>query len=134
MIARRFQAAFLLSILIVAGCGPKPVEAPPPPPPPPPAPKQSLVVLLPQDDGKPSAITITNSAGSQTLSQSYEAVRIQRADTAPSSPSVISEAEVRRIFGQVLDISPRRNWSLCSISARAAKRWFPNLRRGFRRF
>jgi outer membrane protein OmpA-like peptidoglycan-associated protein len=92
-----------LSMLLSSGCAPKPVVAPPPPAP---APKQSLIALLPEPDGKPSAVTITNSAGSQTLSQPYEAVRIQRADTAPSAASVIGEAEVRRIFGDVLSALP----------------------------
>ncbi len=63
-------------------------------------------MLLPQPDGKPSAVTITNSAGVQTLTNPYEAVRILRADTPPSAPSVINEPEVRRVFGEVLDTLP----------------------------
>jgi OOP family OmpA-OmpF porin len=65
-----------------------------------------VVVLLPDPDGKPGGITVTNAAGSQTLSQPYQAVHVGR-DTSPTPPVAMDEAEVRRVFGDVLDALPK---------------------------
>ncbi|MEP6538284.1 MAG: OmpA family protein [Bryobacteraceae bacterium] len=49
---------------------------------------------------------MTNSAGAQTLTQPYQAVRVERSDTAPTPPFAMGQAEVRRLFGPVLDGLP----------------------------
>lgn len=92
----------VLPVLFLGGCGRKRVAAAPPPPPA----KQNVVVLLPEPDGKASRIVVTNSAGTRDLDQPYQAVNVQRADTPPSQPFVMSQAEVRRLFGSTLDILP----------------------------
>src|SRR5258708_2146653 len=104
MVTNWLRVGFALLLLLACGCAPKPVQAPAPPPPPPP--KQSLVVLLPDPEGKPSGIPATNSAGAQTLSEPYQAVRVERSDTAPTPPFAMDQAEVRRVFGAVLDALP----------------------------
>jgi outer membrane protein OmpA-like peptidoglycan-associated protein len=91
------------SIILATGCAPKRAQAPLPAAP---QPKQNLVVLLPDPEAKPDSITITNSAGAQTLSQPYQAVRVERSDTAPGPPFQMDPAEVRRVFGSVLDALP----------------------------
>lgn len=97
----RIPSGLLLPLLLwTAGCGPKRQATPPPPPP------QSLVVLFPDPSGKPSRIEVTNQGGTQTLSESYQAVRILRIDTAPSAPFAMTPEEVRRIFGVALDALP----------------------------
>jgi len=88
-------------LLLAAGCAPKRAAAPPPPPA-----KQSVIVLLVQPEGKPSGIVVKNAAGAQELSQPYQAVRVERADLAPSPPFAMDQAEVRRLFGAELDILP----------------------------
>jgi len=65
-----------------------------------------VVVLLPDPDGKASSISVTNQAGTQTLSQPYQAVRVERSDTAPTPPVAMEQAEVRRVFGATLDALP----------------------------
>lgn len=59
MVSKWFRIGVAIPIFFMAGCAPKPVPAPPPPPPA----KQNLFVLLPDPDGKPSGITVSNSAG-----------------------------------------------------------------------
>ena len=99
------HAALTLLLLVGVGCASKPVAQAPPPTPP--QPKQSVIVLLPDPDGKPGGITVTNPAGAQTLTQPYQAVHIARADTAPAPPTSMEQAEVRRVFGDVLDALPK---------------------------
>jgi len=103
MSTRFLRGLFALLLLLTFGCAKKPAQAPPPAPP---AAKESLVVLLPDPAGKPSAISVTNQAGTQTLSQPYQAVHMARSDIAPSPPFTMDPAEVRRIFGAVLDALP----------------------------
>lgn len=106
MSTKCLQAGFALLLLLASGCAPKKkvVQAPPPAPPPP---KQSVVVLLPDPEGKFGGITVTNSAGTQSLNDPYQAVRVTRSDTAPTSPVSMDQAEVRRVFGDVLDALPK---------------------------
>jgi len=92
-------------MLLAAGCARKQAPAPAAPPPPPPAP-QSLFVLLPDPEGKPGGIAVTNTAGTQSLAQPYQAVRVERSDTAPAPPFTMDQAEVRRVFGPALDVLP----------------------------
>jgi outer membrane protein OmpA-like peptidoglycan-associated protein len=63
-------------------------------------------VLLPDPDGKPSAITVTNAGGSQVLSDPYQATRVERNDAAPAAAFAMSSEDVRRIFGAALDALP----------------------------
>jgi len=104
----RFGLALLLAA--ACGCGPKKTPAPAPPPPvPAPAPlqpKQTVVVLLPDTEGKSTTVTVTNAGGTQTLTDPYQAVRLQDANTAPGAPFTMDQPEVRRVFGEVLDTLP----------------------------
>jgi outer membrane protein OmpA-like peptidoglycan-associated protein len=100
----------LLVALAGAACHKAPPQAPPPPPPPapsaPPAPKQNLFVLLPEPDGKPSGITVTNPAGSQTITSPNQVVRVESGADAPAPPQPIDLAEMRRVFGALVDNLP----------------------------
>jgi peptidoglycan-associated lipoprotein len=103
MSTKWLRGGFAPVLLLACGCAPKQAQAPPPAPA---QPKQNLVVLLPDPEGQPSAIKVTNRAGSQELSQPYQAVRLERPDTAPAPPFAMDQAEVRRVFGTVLDALP----------------------------
>lgn len=94
--------AIALLLLLAAGCAQKKAQSPPPAP----VPKQNLVVLLPDPEGKSSTIVVSNPAGTQTLSQPYQMVRVERQDVAPAPPVTMEQSEVRRIFGPVLDSLP----------------------------
>jgi outer membrane protein OmpA-like peptidoglycan-associated protein len=64
------------------------------------------VVLLPDLEGKSTSVTVTNAGGTQTLSEPYQAVRMQDANTSPGAPFTMDQAEVRKVFGEVLDTLP----------------------------
>ncbi|MBZ5626599.1 MAG: OmpA family protein [Acidobacteriia bacterium] len=89
-------------IVLAGGCARKHVQAPPIPPPP----KQNVFVLLPDPEGKAGGIVVKNAAGAQDLSQSYQAVRVERSDVSPSPTFPLDPADVRRLFGAALDVLP----------------------------
>lgn len=67
---------------------------------------QSLVVLLPDSQGKVGGVSVTNSAGTQTLTEAFQAVRIQGAAVAPGTPFAMDQQEVRNVFGALIDALP----------------------------
>src|SRR5262245_38844251 len=97
---RRFGVVPLL--VLTSGCASKRVPAPPLAPSQP----KNLIVLLPDPEGKASSITVTNSAGTQTLDEPYHAIRVERSDAAPSPPFALDQPTVRSLFGSVLDALP----------------------------
>jgi outer membrane protein OmpA-like peptidoglycan-associated protein len=98
---RWYVVAVPLLLVAMAACQKKRVQAPAPP-----APKQNVFALLPEADGKVGAIAVTNPAGSQELRQANQAVRVERADVAPSSPFLLDDAAVKRLFGSALEVLP----------------------------
>jgi outer membrane protein OmpA-like peptidoglycan-associated protein len=106
MIAKWLFIVVLGLILGATACAPKRAAAPPPAPPAAPAVKQNVFILLPGPQGTSSGIVVKNQAGSQDLTQPYQAVRVQRNDLAPSAPFKLDPAEVRRLFGAALDALP----------------------------
>lgn len=93
----------LLLSLLACGCT-KRVGALPPTPPR----ARHIFVLLPDPEGRPGGITVTNSAGSQSLTEPYQAVRVARGDIAPEPPFRMDETEVKRLFGEILAAEPAR--------------------------
>src|SRR5262245_8679351 len=98
-----FVCGSMLLLLLASGCTRKQAQAPSPPPP---KPKLSVVVLLPEQDGKTGVATLTNASGTYTLSEPYQALRIERPDVAPPSPKPMDREEVRSLFGSVIDALP----------------------------
>ena len=65
-----------------------------------------MFVLLPEDRGGDSGIVVKNQAGAQDLSQPYQAVSVERADVAPSTPFTLTRSDVTRLFGAALEVLP----------------------------
>ena len=95
-----------IAMILLAGvaCTPKRVQTPPPPAPAPVA--QNIFVLLPNADGTPSSIVITNPAGTQEIKQPGQAVRVERSDVAPTAPIAFDEDSVKRLFGTTEENMP----------------------------
>lgn len=64
------------------------------------------VVLLANEDGSPSTITVSNQAGTAVLEQPG-AVAIARATSAPT-PVTIGDAEIRTVWADALAYHPQR--------------------------
>jgi outer membrane protein OmpA-like peptidoglycan-associated protein len=91
-------AAVLAAALIVAACGPKQVRSPD-------RPIRDLVVLLPESDGHVGAASVSNASGSVDLDGAREATRISP-NAPPTPPTVMSETNVKALFGDVLAMLP----------------------------
>jgi outer membrane protein OmpA-like peptidoglycan-associated protein len=90
--------AAALTLALLSACGPKRV-----PPPTPPAP--AMVVLLPDADGKIGRARVSNEFGSVDLTAERHAASAA-ADRRPGPVSTMSEADVKRVFGEALAVLP----------------------------
>ena len=97
MASKSIRVSTLLLLLVAVACAPKRVPSPA---------KQNLFVLLPEPEGNPRGIVVKNAAGTQVLSQPYQAVRVERSDVSPSPPYTLDQADVKRLFGAALDVLP----------------------------
>jgi outer membrane protein OmpA-like peptidoglycan-associated protein len=67
---------------------------------------KNIVVLLPDEDSKTGAVTVSNKGGSQVISAPNQVSGIDSAETKPADPKPIEEKKIRQIFGQALDAQP----------------------------
>lgn len=66
----------------------------------------NVVVLLPDPEGKVGKVTLSNSAGSQTLDRAGQAVFFSDAGSAPRAPETMAPEEIQRRFGEALAARP----------------------------
>ena len=64
--------------------------------------QKNLFVLMPDADGKVGSITVTNKDGLQTMSNPRQAVEVKDAHTAPTTPFLLQEGEITKVFGAAL--------------------------------
>jgi len=67
--------------------------------------KKSLVVLMPDPDGKVGRISVSNSQGRQDLSEAYTTTEVKE-NRAPGSIKAMSEKEIQGIFKDALKARP----------------------------
>jgi outer membrane protein OmpA-like peptidoglycan-associated protein len=68
--------------------------------------KKSLFVLQSDPDGKTGEIIVTTKGGSQVLARAGEATEVKDANTPPSAPFRVEEAEIAKTFGPALAAQP----------------------------
>ena len=68
--------------------------------------KKSLFVLQSDPDGKTGEIVIANRGGSQVLARPGDATEVKDANTPPSAPFRVEEAEIAKTFGPALAAQP----------------------------
>ena len=68
--------------------------------------KKSLVVLQSDPDGKTGEIVVANQGGSQVLARPGDATEVKDANTPPSAPFRVEQAEVAKTFGPALAARP----------------------------
>jgi outer membrane protein OmpA-like peptidoglycan-associated protein len=80
--------------------------------------RDDLYVVVPGPDGATGAVTVTTSGGTQVLDQPYAAARIR--EPGRPEPAVVSEQEVRQVFGAALAAQPPRpvSFTLYFLEAR----------------
>ncbi len=78
-----------LVLLLLTGCG-----------------KRTLVVLLPEPNGKVGKIDVTNPKGDQALDQAYQSTVVTRPGMPPKDPVIMEKAAVDEQFGPAFKIMP----------------------------
>jgi len=69
--------------------------------------ERNLIVLLPDNDGHVGQVVVSNSGGSQTLSEASQGTYIDNANKEPRAPSQIEEKKINQIFGAALAAEPQ---------------------------
>jgi outer membrane protein OmpA-like peptidoglycan-associated protein len=96
------SALTLVAVIAIAGCAQ-------PPKPPPPKPKYSeRIILLPNRDGRASAVVVKRATGEQELAAPYQGIDLTGDQEKPAG---YSEQEVQKRYGQVLAVQPARPFS-----------------------
>jgi outer membrane protein OmpA-like peptidoglycan-associated protein len=67
---------------------------------------RTVLVLMSDPDGSVGAVEISNAAGSQTIDQAGQAVRVKRADQKPKPPENMEPEEIQALFGPALEALP----------------------------
>ena len=67
---------------------------------------KSTVVLIPDPDGHVGKLEVSNQAGTQTLDQANQSVDIKDKTTAPATPTILSQSQIRAVFSDALDARP----------------------------
>jgi outer membrane protein OmpA-like peptidoglycan-associated protein len=93
----RFLPAFFLTVLLF-GCADPKIE-------PAHLEEQDLFVLLPDQNGKVGEITISNRAGSTTLSKASESVQVT-SNYVPARTKILSDQDIQKNFHETLQAVP----------------------------
>jgi adhesin transport system outer membrane protein len=67
---------------------------------------RSLVVLLPDPDGKVGQIEVTTDKGAQRVAQAYHSIQTGARDDAPSVSAPMDQKAIMSLFGQTLAAQP----------------------------
>lgn len=86
--SKRGMGAMLLCLAMVAGCA-----------------KQTTVVLLPDPDGKVGKVIVGTETGKVEMTRTREGTKVKGAKH-PAAPVIVSEQEIERDYGTVLDSLP----------------------------
>lgn len=68
--------------------------------------KKTVVVLLPDPDGKVGAVSVTTDGGQQLLSEAGQMTRTSNRKKEPELPSLMEEAKIQELFSEVLAVEP----------------------------
>ena len=94
----RLLSAFFVTVLLF-GCAEPKIE------PAPPVEEQDLFVLIPDQEGKIGEITISNAAGTTTLSQANESAQVTK-NHIPQQAKVLSRQDIQEDFHDTLQAIP----------------------------
>jgi outer membrane protein OmpA-like peptidoglycan-associated protein len=97
--ARRYSIGPALAACLVASCGPQRIAGPVRPG------DELTILLVDAETGAVGRATVSNPAGNVTLDSAREATEVAPGQ-APSQPTSLSEADVRRLFGDALSALP----------------------------
>lgn len=68
--------------------------------------KQTLIVLLPDEQGKVGALEVKTEGGSQVVDKPWHATRVTEKEQMPTAPEAVKEEEIIPLFKDALEIQP----------------------------
>jgi outer membrane protein OmpA-like peptidoglycan-associated protein len=68
---------------------------------------KNQIVLLPNEDGSPSAVTISNATGTTVLDQPGSAVNVAQPSSAPERIT-LNDADIQKVWGDAIAFHPPR--------------------------
>ena len=80
----------LLAIILISGCN-----------------RKTMVVLVPDLDGKTGAVVVSNDAGTVDLDTANQATTISGRQSAPKAPEPMTKEEIEAIFSRALAAQPK---------------------------
>lgn len=91
-----FAALMLIAgALLVGGCAtPPPVGA------------RTTVVLMPDEDGKVGAVSVSSPSGTESLHKGFTFTIVEAANTAPSTASAVDREALQRGYGNLIKVEP----------------------------
>jgi outer membrane protein OmpA-like peptidoglycan-associated protein len=72
---------------------------------------RSLVVLLPDPDGKVGQIEVTTDKGAHRVDQAYHSIQTVTRDDPPSAPAPMDLKEIMSVFGQTIAVQPDQGFT-----------------------
>jgi len=84
---RTLSCLVLVSVLVGCGAG-------------------SMVVLIPDPEGKVGQLSVTNEGGQQMLSEKNQSVKVIDGKTAPGKAATLSDREIQAVFSEALAARP----------------------------
>lgn len=64
---------------------------------------ETVVTLLREDDGQTGEIVLINDGGVRVINQAFQTVRVESFAEAPSLPELISEADLKALYGDDIE-------------------------------
>lgn len=87
----RLATAILIIGAVLGGCATQPHPAP-----------RTTVVLLPDDDGKVGAVTVSSTSGSEPLNGGFTFTSVESANAAPLKSGTVDRAALNREYGELI--------------------------------
>lgn len=69
---------------------------------------QSMIVLMPDADGRVGSATVTNEGGSSSLTEAKQVVRVAKASKQPKRAKPIDDPTISDEFGRALEAEPQK--------------------------
>jgi outer membrane protein OmpA-like peptidoglycan-associated protein len=94
----RFTALLLIASVCLGGCATEPPRKVP----------RTTVVLMPDEDGKVGAVSVSTASGTQMIDEAFSYTTVDGTNVAPSKARTMSRDAIDMAYGALLKVQPRK--------------------------